>query len=239
PAFAAMLKDAEVPPEDSQKEGRGGLRDYNTRGYVTLADQRSGSRTVEYSYDDFGIAEVACGLHRDKEAKLFATRSSNWHNLWDKDLTNDGFTGFLPPRNPDGTWAAPNTLVRGTWPDFFYEGDLWTYSLYAPQDMRRIIELTGGDEMFWRRLDFIFTRGHFEVTNEPGFLLPTLYNYASRPDKSADIVHYLLEKAFTDARAGIPGNDDSGAMSSWLIFQTLGIYPLAGQDIYLISAPSI
>ena len=66
-----------------------------------------------------------------------------------------------------------------------------------------------------------------------------LYNYAGRPDKSADIVHLLLEKAFTDSRAGIPGNDDSGAMSSWLIFQTLGIYPVAGQDVYLISTPSL
>jgi putative alpha-1,2-mannosidase len=77
------------------------------------------------------------------------------------------------------------------------------------------------------------------VTNEPGFLLPVLYNYALRPDKTADVVHMVLEKAFTDSRAGIPGNDDSGAMSSWLIFSTLGIFPIAGQDVYLISTPSI
>jgi putative alpha-1,2-mannosidase len=69
--------------------------------------------------------------------------------------------------------------------------------------------------------------------------MPVLYNYTGRPDKSADIVHLLLEKAFTDGRAGIPGNDDSGAMSSWLLFQTLGLYPVAGQDIYLIGTPSI
>ena len=238
-AFEAMVHDAEVPPANAQKEGRGGLEDYNSKGYVTLADERSGSRTVEYSYDDFAISEVACGLGKSREAALYASLAHNWEHLWDKDMTAEGFKGFLRPRNPDGSWAAPYLVVRGTWPDFFYEGDIWTYSLYAPQDMRRLISFAGGDATFSQRLDHIFLRGHFDVTNEPGFLIPVLYNYAGRPDKSADIVHLLLEKAFTDSRAGIPGNDDSGAMSSWLIFQTLGFYPNAGQDIYLISTPSI
>jgi predicted alpha-1,2-mannosidase len=238
-AFAAMVKDAEVPPSNAQKEGRGGLKDYNERGFVTLADERSGSRTVEYSYDDFAISELACALGKPKQAALYASRTHNFEHLWDKDMKVQGFQGFLRPRKADGTWADPYLTVRGTWPDFMYEGDIWTYSLYAPQDMRRLIQLAGGNDLFNRRMDFIFTRGHFDVTNEPGFLMPVLYNYAGRPDKSADVVHLLLEKAFTDSRAGIPGNDDSGAMSSWLIFQTLGIYPVAGQDVYLISTPSI
>ena len=238
-AFAAMVHDAEVPPADAQKEGRGGLKDYNEKGFVTLADERSGSRTAEYSYDDFAISEVACGLGKTKEAGLYASRAHNFEHLWDKDMTVQSFKGFMRPRNPDGSWAPPYLVVRGTWPDFFYEGDIWTYSIYAPQDMRRLIEMAGGNEEFVHRLDWTFLRGHFDVTNEPGFLLPVLYNYAGRPDKTADIVHLLLEKAFTDTRAGIPGNDDSGAMSSWLIFSTLGIFPIAGQDVYLISTPSI
>lgn len=238
-AFAAMVHDAEVPPSDAQKEGRGGLKDYNERGFVTLADERSGSRTAEYSYDDFAISEVACGLSKTKEAELYAGRAHNFEHLWDKDMTVQGFKGFMRPRNPDGSWAPPYLVVRGTWPDFFYEGDIWTYSIYAPQDMRRLITMAGGNEEFIHRLDWTFLRGHFDVTNEPGFLLPVLYNYALRPDKTADVVHMVLEKAFTDSRAGIPGNDDSGAMSSWLIFSTLGIFPIAGQDVYLISTPSI
>ncbi len=238
-AFAAMVHDAEVPPADPQKEGRGGLKDYNEKGYVTLADERSGSRTAEYSYDDFAISEVACGLGKTKEAALYSSRTHNFEHLWDKDMTAEGFKGFMRPRNPDGSWAPPYLVVRGTWPDFFYEGDIWTYSIYAPQDMRRLIEMAGGNEAFVRRLDWTFLRRHFDVTNEPGFLLPVLYNYAGRPDKTADIVHMTLEKAFTDNRAGIPGNDDSGAMSSWLIFSTLGFFPVAGQDVYLISTPSI
>jgi predicted alpha-1,2-mannosidase len=237
-AFEAMLKDATVPPFDPQKEGRGGLLDYNARGYITVAYERSGSRTVEYAYDDFAIAEVACGLNRPAEAKVFATRAHNWEHLWDKDLTLEGFRGFLRPRNPDGTWAAPNLDVRGSWPDFFYEGDLWTYSLYAPQDVRKLIALAGGNQTFVRRLDNMFYRLHFDVTNEPGFLIPVLYNWAGRPDHTAEVASALLEKAYTDQRSGIPGNDDSGAMSSWFIFQSLGFYPNAGQDVYLIGTPS-
>lgn len=238
-AFAAMIHDAEVPPANPQREGRGGLKDYNEKGYITLADERSGSRTVEYAYDDFAIAEVACGLNETKAAALYAGRAHNWEHLWDKDLTSEGFKGFLRPRNPDGSWAAPNLLVRGTWPDFFYEGDLWTYSLYAPQDVRKLIELSGGKEIFVQRLLNLFYRQHFDVTNEPGFLIPMLFNWAGRPDLTADVVNAYLEKFFTDTRAGIPGNDDSGAMSSWLIFQTLGFYPNAGQDIYLVGTPGI
>jgi predicted alpha-1,2-mannosidase len=237
-AFDAMLKDASVPPVNAQKEGRGGILDYNAKGYVTLADERSGSRTVEYAYDDFAIAEVACGLHRAAEANSFSKRAHNWENLWDKDLSVEGFQGFLRPRTQDGKWAEPNFLVRGSWPDFFYEGDLWTYSLYAPQDVRKLIALAGGRETFVRRLDHIFYRQHFDVTNEPGFLIPMLYNWAGRPDKTAEIINALLEKAFTERRSGIPGNDDSGAMSSWYIFNSLGFYPNAGQDVYLIGTPS-
>jgi predicted alpha-1,2-mannosidase len=237
-AFQAMLKDASVPPKDQQKEGRGGILDYNSKGYVTLADERSGSRTVEYAYDDFAIAEVACGLHHEAEAKLFAKRANNWQNLWDKDLTHEGFKGFLRPRNPDGSFAEPYFVVRGTWPDFFYEGDLWTYSFYAPQDERKVIELAGGDKTFLQRLDYIFLRQHFDVSNEPGFLMPVLYNWANRPDRTADVITLLLEKWFTAGRAGIPGNDDSGAMSSWFLFNSIGFYPNSGQPVYLIGTPS-
>lgn len=237
-AFQAMLKDASVPPANAQKEGRGGILDYNSRGYITLADERSGSRTVEYAYDDFTIAEVACGLDHPAEAELFARRANNWQNLWDKNLSAEGFKGFLRPRNADGSWAAPDLQVRGTWPDFFYEGDLWTYSLYVPQDVRQLIQRAGGDKVFVQRLDNIFYRQHFDVTNEPGFLLPMLYNWAGRPDHTADVISQTLEKAFTSERSGIPGNDDSGAMSSWFIFNSLGIYPNAGQDVYLIGTPS-
>jgi predicted alpha-1,2-mannosidase len=238
-AYQAMLKNAEVEPEHPQKEGRGGIEEFNKKGYISLKYERSGSRTVEYSYDDFALAELACGLGHPQQAALYAKRANNWQNLWDPTLEVGGFKGFLRPRKPDGSWAAPYLVIRGTWPDFFYEGDLWTYSFYAPQDVRRLIAMSGGDRTFLARMDTLFYRGHFDVTNEPGFLIPVLYNWAGRPDKTADAVTQLLEKYFTANRAGIPGNDDSGAMSSWMLFQTIGFYPDAGQDFYLIGSPSL
>ncbi|MBK5091251.1 GH92 family glycosyl hydrolase [Burkholderia sp. R-69927] len=238
-AFKAMQKDAEVPPPDPHMEGRGGLLDYNSKGYVTTADERSGSRTVEYAYDDFAIAELACGLGHDDAARRYAVRAGNWANLWDSSLSNDGVSGFIRPRNPDGSWAPADLTVRGTWPNFEYEGDIWTYSLYAPQDVRRLMEMSGGKKNFIRRLDTLFYHRHFDMSNEPGFLLPMLYLWAGRPDRVADLITLGLEREFLDSRGGLPeGNDDSGAMSSWLIFQSLGIYPNAGQDVYLIGTPS-
>jgi predicted alpha-1,2-mannosidase len=238
-AYQAMLKNATVEPEHPQKEGRGGIEEFNKKGYISLKYERSGSRTVEYSYDDFALAEMSCNFGTPEQTKLYAGHANNWQNLWDPTLEVDGFKGFLRPRNPDGSWAAPYLVVRGTWPDFFYEGDLWTYSFYVPQDVRTLIQMSGGERTFLARMGTLFYRGHFDVTNEPGFLIPVLYNWAGRPDKTADAVTQLLEKYFTDSRAGIPGNDDSGAMSSWMLFQTIGFYPDAGQDFYLIGSPSL
>ena len=250
-ALQAMIHNAEAPPADAQKEGRGGIADYNRLGYVTPADERAGSRTVEYANDDYSIAQVACGLGEADVAKKYLARSRNFEKLWDAKLTEGadvnerakrsvpGFTGFTRPRNADGSWAPPNTITRGSWWTFFYEGDEWTYSLYAPQDTRRIMELAGGPKEFTRRLDYIFTHGHYDVSNEPGFMLPMLYLWAGRPDRTSDVLRLTLERYFTDTRAGIPGNDDSGAMSSWLIFNTLGFYPVAGQDVYLLGTPAI
>ncbi len=237
-AYQAMVKDATVPPADPRKEGRGGLDTYNTLGYIAQPTERAGSRTVEYAYDDYAIAEVACGLGHTEDAALYAKHAGNWANLWDPSLEREGIKGFLRPRNADGSWADPYFVVRGTWPDFFYEGDLWTYSLYAPQDGRKLVEMSGGNEAFVKRLDVLFDHFHFDITNEPGFLIPDLYLWAGRPDRAVDRIVDYLSKGFLDARGGIPGNDDSGAMSSWYAFHSMGIYPVSGQDVYLIGTPS-
>ena len=237
-AFKAMLKDATVAPADARKEGRGGLESYNRLGYIAQPTERAGSRTVEYAYDDFAIAEVACGLGHDDDAKLYRAHAGNWANLWDATDSHEGVTGFLRPRNEDGSWAPQYLVRRGTWPDFYYEADLWTYSLYAPQDVRKLIGMSGSNEAFVKRLDTVFDNLHFDITNEPGFLIPDLYLWAGRPDRTADRVYTFLHRAFGADRGGIPGNDDSGAMSSWYAFQSMGFYPNPGQDVYLIGTPA-
>jgi predicted alpha-1,2-mannosidase len=239
-AFEAMLKDAEEPPANARKEGRGGLKDYNTRGYVTMQDERSASRTLEYAYDDFAIAVVARGLHRSAEFKKYLARSGNWRNLWDASVTSEGAKGFIRPRMADGTWLATFTpTTGGTWPDFFYESDSWQYSLYVPQDVRGLIAQCGGNDTFVKRLDTLFDNNHYDVGNEPGFLLPILYVWAGRHDKTADRVAAIRRRHFGTGRAGLPGNDDSGAMSAWYAFHMMGFFPIAGQDFYVISTPAI
>jgi predicted alpha-1,2-mannosidase len=236
-ALEAMVKNATVSPPDAEKEGRGGLPDYLGKGYISTAYPRAGSRTVEYAYDDFAIAQVACGLGNKDLARRYVGQSGNFANLWDKDLEIGGIKGFLRPRNPDGTWAAPYLAKRGTWPDFFYEADVWTYSVYAPHDTARLIAQAGGRDAFVRRLDLTFDAMLFDMTNEPGFLMPMLYHWAGRPDKSADRIIDYREKGFMDDRGGTPGPEDSGAMSSWLVFHSMGFFPVAGQDLYLIGTP--
>ncbi|WP_024891721.1 GH92 family glycosyl hydrolase [Luteimonas huabeiensis] len=237
-ALQAMRKNAEVQPDNPRQHGRDGVDAWHRLGYLPADIERAGSRTVEYAYNDFAIAQLACGLGQREVAREALARAGNWRNLWDPDLDVEGVRGFIRPRNADGSWGAPDLTKRGSWTSFFYEGDLRTYSLYAPHDVAGLMALSGGPEAFVRRLDWMFDRFHFDMTNEPGFLIPVLYHWAGRPERSIDRVFEYLDKWFQDARGGLPANDDSGAMSSWLVFHQLGLYPVAGKDVYLIGRPS-
>lgn len=249
-AFRSMIKNAEVPPGgDERKEGRGGLRDYNTIGYVSTDFERAGSRTFEYSNCDYAIATVAKYLGKKDLEQKYLKRSENWTNLWNPNIESLGFKGFIWPRDKDGRWWEKDefdALRGGTWPDFFYETFSWEMSLYVPHDINKLIEFCGGKDMFMKRLDTYFTyekwdqrfyMGLFQISNEPGFLVPCYYNYVNRPDKTAEITRKVLKTRYKVTKDGIPGNDDSGSMSSWYVFHSLGFYPNAGQDVYLISSP--
>jgi predicted alpha-1,2-mannosidase len=241
-AYAAELHDAEVPPADHFKEGRGGLDDWRTLGYVSLeGSDRPGSVHMEYAADDFEIALLAKGLGRTEDYKKYLARSGNWKNLWDSDFADGGFQGFIRPRHRDGSWLEPFTAMDFcTWGGkTFYEGNSWTYSTFVPQDVASLIAKSGGPQKFVDRLDAFFSVPfRYDVGNEPGFLAPYLYNWAGRPDKTAEHVRAIIAKSYHAGPNGLPGNDDSGAMSSWYAFGQIGIFPNAGQDIYLIGSPA-
>lgn len=241
-AYAAEVHDAEVSPQDHFKEGRGGLDDWHNLGYVSIeGSDRTGSVHMEYAADDFEIALLAKGLGKTADYKKYLARSGNWKNLWDADFTVDGFKGFIRPRHHDGTWLTPFTaLMSGTWNgNTFYEGNSWTYSTYVPQDVASLIAKSGGPQTFVDRLDAFFAvPGRYDVGNEPGFLAPYLYNWAGRPDKTDEHVRDIIAKSYHAGPNGLPGNDDSGAMSSWFAFGQMGIFPNAGQDVYLIGSPA-
>jgi predicted alpha-1,2-mannosidase len=241
-ALAAEIHDAEISPEDHFKEGRGGLDDWHKLGYVSVeGSDRPGSVDMEYAADDFEIALLAKGLGDETAYRKYLTRSAHWKNLWDPNFTDGGFTGFIRPRHSDGSWLEPFTALDFcTWGGrTFYEGNSWTYSTFVPQDVAGLIQKSGGPETFVERLDAFFAvPGRYDVGNEPGFLTPYLYIWAGRPNKTAAHVRQIIAASYHSGPKGLPGNDDSGAMSSWYAFGQIGIFPNAGQDIYLIGSPA-
>lgn len=241
-AYQGMLKDAEASPPDQMQEGRGGLDDWKRLGFLSIQGvDRPASKQMEYAADDYEIALMARGLGRNADYERYLKRSGNWQNLWDSHYQEGGVSGFIRPRNNDRTWKRSfDALQHCSWGgDNFYEGNSWTYSTFVPQDVQGLIQKGGGSTAFVQRLDALFSeQGRYDVSNEPGFLSPYLYIWAGRHDKTAERVRQILALNYHPTPNGLPGNDDSGAISSWYVFSTMGIFPNAGQDVYLIGSPA-
>ena len=260
-ALQAMLKDAEVDPgADHEKHGRGGLHEYLKYGYLPYGIDRAGTRTIEYAYNDYCIALVAKGLGRMDVYDRYLKQSQNWKNLWRADYEWDDVKGYIMPKDANGQWLdsvpwgkskvyhplipyTPITKVAPWylpwWSTFFYEALSAEYSLSIPHDVPGLIEACGGAATFRKRLDMFFDRKRYNVGNEPSFLTPCLYHWIGRPDLTSDRVRQIISENYNDKPDGLPGNDDSGAMSSWLAFHMMGLYPNAGQSYYLLHAPLI
>ena len=258
-ALEAMLKDATVDPgADHEKHGRGGLTEYNRLGYIPYGIDRAGNRTMEYAFCDWCIAQVARGLGQKALAREYLKKSRSWRNLWRKDYEWDGMRGFILPKDAQGRWldsvpwghskvfhpTIPYTPVTKVapwylpwWSTFFYEATSEEYSLSVPHDVPGLIRACGGKKQFRQRLDLFFEKGYYNVQNEPSFLTPCLYHWIGRPDLSTQRIHQIVRDNYTDRPDGLPGNDDSGAMSSWLAFHMMGLYPNAGTDYYLLNLP--
>ncbi|CAN9144917.1 unnamed protein product [Alternaria sp. RS040] len=249
--------------DGATKEGRGALDDYLSLQFITRNHTRSISRGVEYPQNDFAIYSLAQGLNKSGDAvDQMRARSSWWQNQWNPTAktTLDGigtFTGFPGARNADGTWnlTAYDPLSCGTcgWDADIYEAKVWeTAFSVAPHDMAQVINLMGGDETFVRRLDASFVPGLgtsvganndagsalFNPGNEPSFATPFLYNYVPGMHwKTVNQTRATVDSFYSDARNGYPGNIDGGALPSWLIFNLVGMYPMPGQPLYLLSSP--
>lgn len=236
-AYKALLKDAEHISPDQLKQGRD-LADYRRKGYLTLASGRSASRTLEYSYDDFAIAQVAKRLGHGRAVKKYLGRARNWRLLWDQSSLS------VRPRQRDGSWLTPfdpdQADLDGSLSNFsapFYEGSARQWSTFVPHDVRWLSGRLGGDRGFTAWLDRLFDSGQYNPGNEPDVLAPYLYLHAGRPDRTADRVRHVLATAYNASRDGLPGNDDAGALSSWYAWSAMGLYPNAGQPFYYIGSP--
>ncbi|KAH9484970.1 putative secreted glycosidase [Psilocybe cubensis] len=257
--YAAMVTDAEVNPPEWNIEGRQS-NVYNQYGYVPFAvldvsstgrQTREGSRTLEYSFEDFGIRQVAQLLGKTSDVAKYTNRSLSYRNVWDPSVVSDGFKGFSQKRYPNGTFAfidpvdcSPNDKntsrscsLQGNNINGFYESSSWEYSWYAPHDTAELINLMGGNATFVKRLDHFFTAGYYDASNEPSFQTPIGYHYANQPAKSVDRVRNVVFSNFDITPAGLPGNDDQAAMASLLSFHLLGLYPVPSSSQLLVLSP--
>jgi predicted alpha-1,2-mannosidase len=241
-AYKAVVNDAEHTSMQPLKQGRGDLDDWHGLGYLTIeGSDRPVSKSMEYAANDYAIALFAQGLGRDEDYRRYSKSAGFWKNLWNAQASDHGFSGFVWARHRNGGWKADfNATSTGTWgSDTFYEGNSWTYSTFVPQDVAGLIEASGGRDRFIERMDAFFKLpGVYDVGNEPGFLAPYLYLWAGRPDRTQSLIREIVTKNYHSGPKGLPGNDDSGAMSSWYAFGKMGFYPVAAQDLYLIGSPA-
>jgi predicted alpha-1,2-mannosidase len=234
-ALEAMRKHAEAQSPNPGKYGRY-LDDYLKLGYVTSASAKGAtSRTLEYAYNDYCIAQVAQATGDTATARRYRERSVGVFKLFNQ------AAGHFWAKDQSGNWEpgiTTDNLRKDHWNDpYFYEATPLAYSSYVPHDMRGLIQRHGSPEAYTAYLDRLLLGPGFDLGNEPLFLLPYQYIYAGRPDKTAETVQRLLRRAYAAAPNGLPGQDDSGAISSWYVFSAMGFFPVAGQDVYLIGSP--
>lgn len=193
------------------------------------------SFTVEHAYNDHCAATMAKDLGSKEDYAAYKKRSANWQNLWNSDAAYKEFTGFINPRKADGSWVEIDSGKHwGSWEKHFYEATAYNYSFFVPHDVPALIEKCGGEDAFIRRLWHGIETGLIDYGNEPAFLASYLFAYTHKPWLITDSID-KLRTLFT--KDGPPGNDDSGAMSSWYIFSSVGFFPNAGQNIYYLTSP--
>ncbi|TAQ91187.1 hypothetical protein B7494_g568 [Chlorociboria aeruginascens] len=230
--------------------------------YGTGSFARSISRTVEYAYNDFCISLIAGGLSKSSDEETYLARSGNWKNIYKADQTSSvvnttgrinetvdsGFIGFLQPRYLNGTFGFQDPALCSPLYNFTscylnpdghetYEGSSWLYTFFVPQDMASLITTLGGPEAFTSRLEYLHTSGLLYIGDEQAFLPVFQFHYASRPALSAYYSHFYIPGQFNATLDGIAGNDDSGAMGSFTTLSMMGLWPISGQNVYLITPP--
>jgi putative alpha-1,2-mannosidase len=181
-------------------------------------------------------------------AGTFLTRARNWQNEFDASYSNRGFTGWLMARythdNADGSpdFVLSDVATAAN----FVEGSAYQYLFLAPHDIPGLIQLLGGDDALTARLDYHFTKlndgpnsPYFYMGNEPGFEAPWEYPWAGAPYKTHAVINRLINTTFSVAPGGLPGNEDLGAMSSWLVWAMLGLYPeVPGVGGFVLATPT-
>ncbi|MEN8185777.1 MAG: glycoside hydrolase family 92 protein, partial [Bacteroidota bacterium] len=210
--------------------------------------------TMAHCYDDWALGELALELGNQDDYKYFNKQSFNYKNLYRKEY------GLMMPKDSDGNWIEIDPKFDGGpgGRDYYDENNGYTYAWQVQHDINGLIDLMGGRAQFIENLDNLFREdlgrrkwqfwanfpdssgmvGQFSMGNEPSFHIPYLYNYVGEPWKTQKRVRFLLDAWFQDSIFGIPGDEDGGAMTSWVVFSSMGFYPVTpGLPIYTIGSP--
>jgi predicted alpha-1,2-mannosidase len=210
--------------------------------------------TLGHSYDDWAVAEMAKELGKNDDHDLFIKRSQNFRNLWNPER------GFFLPKDDKGNWIEIDPKWDGGMGgrDYYDENNGWTYLWQVQHDLPGLIELMGGEKPFEDRLDQLFREplgrskyenwskfpdfsgivGQYSMGNEPSFHIPYLYNLTASPWKTQKKIRMLLDAWYPDNIFGIPGDEDGGGMSAFIVFSMMGFYPISpGVPVYTIGSP--
>ncbi|MDO4879785.1 MAG: GH92 family glycosyl hydrolase [Capnocytophaga sp.] len=216
---------------------------YKKYGYIPYDLDKSGenwsvSKTLEYAYDDWCIAEFAQALGKTEDALYFKNRSENWRNLFDEN------TMFFRPKDSKGNFIT-NFNPKDYTP-YFCESNAWHYRFFVPQNIEGMIEKMGGKDALEIKLDSMFSLastpdeklpifstgmiGQYVQGNEPSHHVAYLYNFTSKPEKAQERIQQIMQTQYKNTPDGHCGNEDCGQMSSWYVLSALGFYPINPAD---------
>jgi predicted alpha-1,2-mannosidase len=238
-------KALEAMEHSAERDDRG-LERYRELGYIPAdTEGESVSKTLEYAYDDWCIAQMAKALGKEREYSRYIERAQSYKNIFDPK------SGFMRAKM-DGAFLSPFDPAEVN--VNYTEANAWQYSFSVPQDVGGLIDLMGGREHFAAKLDSLFSMstkttgtelpdisgliGQYAHGNEPSHHIAYLYCYAGKPWKTQERVRKIMDGLYGAGPAGLCGNEDCGQMSAWYVLSALGFYPVTpGSDIYVIGSP--
>ncbi|QZT36084.1 GH92 family glycosyl hydrolase [Halosquirtibacter xylanolyticus] len=234
-AYKAMLKSA------TTKQKLNPLRPdndfYLKHGYVPFTHNfdNSVSHALEYYIADWNLSRLAFALGDKENGKHFEKQSKGYRNYFNKEYQ------LFVPKKEDGHFIEnfDPTMGENFEPAHgFHEGTSWNYSFYVPHDIKGLIKLYGGNKRFVERLETSFVKQHYDPANEPDIAYPYLFNYIKGQEWQTQKWIDTLRHDYTNKPDGIPGNDDTGTLSAWIVYSMMGIYPVCPGDMnYAITTP--
>mgnify|MGYP006266808441 FL=1 len=239
-AYAAARKAALTP--EATNPLRPDIDAYRELGYIPMnkEDKWGGSvsTALEYYLSDWTLGRLAEALGKEDDARLFHRRSLGYRNYLDPE------TGMLRPKYADASFYAEFDPEQGK--NFepvvgFVEGTAWQYRFYVPHDIPGLLKELGGRQKFVDELQACFDNDLYDVANEPDITYPFLFNYVAGEEwRSQEQVERIIKQHYTTNPGGIPGNDDTGTLSAWLVFSMMGFYPLCPADMdYALVTPQL